>query len=150
MNPWHTRAVNLRDQLVAWRRDFHQHPELSWEETRTAGIVARHLSAAGIVARHLSALGYEVSTGVARTGVIGLLRGALAGPTIMFRFDMDALKVTEDSRVPYASLTPSSSPGGATSSGALSSSSSSRPRRAATAPRRWCRKACWKTRGPTR
>ena len=59
-------------KVIAWRRDFHQHPELGNEETRTAGIVAAHLRK----------LGLEVTTGVARTGVVGILRGGRPGPVV--------------------------------------------------------------------
>ncbi|MBN1179071.1 MAG: amidohydrolase [Anaerolineae bacterium] len=91
-----TETEAMRDQLVAWRRDFHMHPELKYEERRTAAIVAAHLEA----------LGYCVQTGVARTGVVGLLEGAAPGPVVMLRFDMDALPVTEETGAPYASRTP--------------------------------------------
>src|SRR6476661_8879258 len=68
-----------QEQLVAWRRDFHAHPELAYQETRTSGIVANHLKECG----------YEVLTGVGGTGVIGLLRGNEPGKTLMLRADMD-------------------------------------------------------------
>lgn len=71
--------------IVALRRDFHEHPELGYEEVRTAGIVAERLRA----------LGLEVRTGVATTGVIGILRGGKPGPTVLVRADMDALPVEE-------------------------------------------------------
>ena len=93
MNPWHMQAQNLRDRLISWRRDFHRHPELSFHEERTAASVAQHLAA----------LGYEVRTGVAKTGVVGLLRGSAPGPAVLFRFDMDALKIVEESGADYAS-----------------------------------------------
>jgi amidohydrolase len=82
------------DQVVAWRRDFHQHPELGNREFRTAGIVAAHLRALGLD---------EVRTGVAHTGVVGLLRGALPGKTVALRADMDALPVAEQVDLPFAS-----------------------------------------------
>jgi amidohydrolase len=91
-----TEAHALQDQLVAWRRDLHMHPELGFEEQRTAGLVAEHLAR----------LGYRVYTGVAQTGVVGLLQGARPGPTVMLRFDMDALPIQEQNRVEYASQTP--------------------------------------------
>ena len=72
-------------KVIAWRRDFHQHPELGNEETRTAGIVAAHLKS----------LGLEVQTGVGRTGVVGILRGGRPGKVVALRADMDALPVTE-------------------------------------------------------
>jgi amidohydrolase len=82
--------------LVNWRRDLHRHPELGFQEFRTAGIVARHLSE----------LGLEVQTGVAQTGVIGLLEGSRPGPVVMVRFDMDALPVIEENTHEFVSETP--------------------------------------------
>jgi len=81
---------------IALRRDLHQHPELGFELPRTAAVVAERLRA----------LGLEVQTGVGRSGVIGLLEGAAAGPTVLVRADMDALPVQEENAVPYASQTP--------------------------------------------
>jgi amidohydrolase len=83
----------IEPKVIEWRRDFHTHPELSNREVRTAGIVAKHLRA----------LGLEVKTGIAHTGVAGLLRGAKAGRTIALRADMDALPVTEQTAVPFKS-----------------------------------------------
>lgn len=83
----------LEQQVIEWRRDIHQHPELSNREFRTAALVAEHLRA----------LGMEVETEVAHTGVVGLLRGGQPGPTIALRADMDALPVTEQTDVPFAS-----------------------------------------------
>ncbi len=80
-------------RMIAWRRDFHEHPELSYEEVRTAGVVARHLRG----------LGLEVRTGIAQTGVVGVLRGARPGPVIALRADMDALPVTEEGDLPFRS-----------------------------------------------
>ena len=80
--------------VVAWRRDLHQHPELGNREFRTAGIVADHLRALGLD---------EVRTGVAHTGVVGLLKGALPGPVVALRADMDGLPVTEEVDVPFVS-----------------------------------------------
>ena len=88
-------AEALREQLVAWRRDFHQHPELAFEEHRSAGIIARELRQ----------LGYDVETGVADTGVVALLEGGGSGPVVMARFDMDALPIAEANDVDYASET---------------------------------------------
>jgi len=96
MTDFRARAEKMRDQLVSWRRDFHQHPELAFEETRTAGIAAEVLEQ----------LGYQVRTGVAKTGVIGVLEGAKPGPVVMFRVDMDALPVAEETGAPYASQVP--------------------------------------------
>jgi amidohydrolase len=86
-------AKAIEPKVIAWRRDFHQHPELSNRETRTAGIVAEHLKSLGI----------SVKTGVAHTGVIGTLKGDKPGPTIALRADMDALPVTERNNLPFAS-----------------------------------------------
>lgn len=80
-------------RMLAWRRDFHQNPELSYEEVRTARVVATHLRA----------LRLEVRTGVAVTGVVGVLRGGRPGPVIALRADMDALPVTEEVDLPFAS-----------------------------------------------
>ncbi|MDB4975983.1 MAG: N-acyl-L-amino acid amidohydrolase [Myxococcaceae bacterium] len=88
-----TSATRLQPKLVAWRRDFHAHPELGNQERRTAGIVAEHLRA----------LGLEVRTGIAQTGVVGILRGRLRGPVVGLRADMDALPVKEGSELPFAS-----------------------------------------------
>ncbi|MEA2666231.1 MAG: hypothetical protein QOI11_3175, partial [Candidatus Eremiobacteraeota bacterium] len=71
----------LLAETIELRRDLHAHPELAFEEHRTAGIVAERLRA----------LGLEVHTGIGGTGVVGLLAGARPGPTIMLRADMDAL-----------------------------------------------------------
>jgi amidohydrolase len=80
-------------KVVAWRRDFHQNPELSNREVRTAQIVAEHLKK----------LGLEVETGIAHTGVVGLLKTGKPGPTIALRADMDALPVVERTDVPFKS-----------------------------------------------
>ena len=90
---WRAAVAQLEPRVIAWRRDFHEHPELSNREVRTAGIVAKHLRA----------LGAEVRTGIAHTGVVALLRGAKPGPTLALRADMDALPVTERTKVPFAS-----------------------------------------------
>lgn len=90
------KAQALRGQLVDWRRDFHRHPELALEEYRSAGIIAEVLQE----------LGYDVETGLAETGVVGLLRGDDAGPVVMVRFDMDALPILEANETDYASQTP--------------------------------------------
>ncbi|MDZ7413125.1 MAG: amidohydrolase, partial [candidate division KSB1 bacterium] len=86
-------APQVETKVVAWRRDFHQNPELSNREFRTAGIIAEELRRMGL----------EVRTGVAHTGVIGLLRGAKAQPVVALRADMDALPVTEELDLPFAS-----------------------------------------------
>ena len=83
----------IMPKVVVWRRDIHEHPELGNRETRTAKIVADHLRALGI----------EVQTGVAHTGVVGVLRGGRPGPVVALRADMDALPVTEQADVPFKS-----------------------------------------------
>jgi amidohydrolase len=83
---------SLLPDLESLYRDVHAHPELSMQESRTAGLAADRLRAAG----------YEVTTGIGRTGVVGLLRNG-AGPTVMLRADMDALPVEEATGLPYAS-----------------------------------------------
>lgn len=85
-------------KIIAWRRDFHQNPELSNREVRTSGIVAEHLKK----------LGLEVETGIAKTGVVALLKTGKPGPTIALRADMDALPVTERTEVPFKSVAKSS------------------------------------------
>ena len=86
-------ANKIEKKVIDWRRDFHQNPELGNNEVRTAGIVAKHLLA----------LGLEVKTGVAKTGVVGILKGDLPGPTIALRADMDALPVEERNELPFKS-----------------------------------------------
>lgn len=87
------RIAALQPKVVAWRRDIHEHPELGNREVRTAKLVADHLRSLGI----------DVQTGVAHTGVVGLLRGGRPGPVVLLRADMDALPVTERAKVPFAS-----------------------------------------------
>lgn len=86
-------ANALREELVARRRDFHRHPEIAFEEVRTAGIVAAELTA----------LGLEVQTGVGKTGVVGILEGDKEGPTVLVRADMDALPIHEENQTDYVS-----------------------------------------------
>jgi len=86
-------ASQIEAQTIAWRRDIHQHPELSNRESRTAGLVADHLRK----------LGLEVRTEVAHTGVVGVLRGKKAGPVVALRADMDALPVTEEGDLSFTS-----------------------------------------------
>ena len=86
-------ANAMRDELVARRRDFHMHPEIAFEEFRTAGIVAEELNK----------LGLEVQTGVGKTGVVGILEGDKDGPTVLVRADMDALPVQEANQADYVS-----------------------------------------------
>ncbi len=89
-------AKSLFTYTQSMRRDFHMHPELGFKEIRTGGIVAKELEA----------LGLEVTKGVGKTGVVGLLEGAKPGPTLLIRFDMDALPMSEDTGAEYASQTP--------------------------------------------
>jgi amidohydrolase len=89
-----TRVTRVAPKVVAWRRDLHEHPELSYSEERTAGVVAAHLRA----------LGLEVRTNVGGTfGVVAVLRGGKPGPSVALRADMDALPVTEQTGLPFAS-----------------------------------------------
>ena len=83
----------VEQQVIAWRRDIHQHPELGNREVRTSKIVADHLLS----------LGLGVRTGVAHTGVVGVLKGGRPGPVVALRADMDALPVTEREGLPFAS-----------------------------------------------
>jgi len=80
-------------KVVALRRNLHQHPELGNREVQTSALLADRLRA----------LGYEVRTGVAKTGVVGVLRGGKPGPVVALRADIDALPVTEDTGLPFAS-----------------------------------------------
>lgn len=85
-----------RDRLIADRRHFHQHPELGYQEERTAAYIAARLGQ----------LGYTVRTGVARTGVVGLRQTGEGGRAVLIRADMDALPVTEATDLPFRSTTP--------------------------------------------
>lgn len=87
------KADAIEKKIIGWRRDFHEHPELGNHEFRTAEIIAKHLQSLGI----------EVKTGVATTGVVGILRGGKPGPVVALRADMDGLPVTERVAVPFAS-----------------------------------------------
>jgi amidohydrolase len=87
------KADSLQNQVVAWRRDFHEHPELGNHEFRSAAIIAKYLQS----------LGLEVKTGIATTGVVGILRGGHPGPVVALRSEMDALPVTERTPVSFAS-----------------------------------------------
>lgn len=84
----------VEDKVITWRRDLHEHPELSNREFRTAKVVAEHLRALDFDA---------VETGVAHTGVVGTLRGGKPGPVIALRADMDGLPVLEQTGLPFAS-----------------------------------------------
>lgn len=87
------RADRIEPKVIEWRRHFHQFPELSNREFKTAEKIAEHLKS----------LGLEVQTGVAHTGVVGLLKGGKPGPIVALRADIDALPVTERVDVPFAS-----------------------------------------------
>ncbi|MEQ8677497.1 MAG: M20 family metallopeptidase [Aggregatilineales bacterium] len=89
-------AQSLSDELVERRRDLHRHPELAFEEFRTAKIVAETLTN----------LGLEVQTGIGKTGVVALLDGDKEGPTVLVRADMDALPINEENSTDYVSETP--------------------------------------------
>ncbi len=89
-------ADRLAPALVAIRRDIHKHPELAFEETRTAGIVAAELARMAIPHR----------TGLGRTGVVGVIEGGRPGPTLAIRADMDALPIAEETGLPFASQAP--------------------------------------------
>lgn len=90
LSPQHLEA------LIALRRDLHAHPELGYEETRTADVVAARLTAAGL----------EVETGIAETGIVAVLHGELDGPTLGYRADMDALPIEEQTGATYRSCSP--------------------------------------------
>jgi len=92
-DPIEASARALQSKVVEWRRDLHRHPELGNHETRTAQVVADHLSALGMAPR----------TGVGPTGVVAVLKGGKPGPRIALRADMDALPVTEQTGLPFAS-----------------------------------------------
>jgi hippurate hydrolase len=95
--------ATLLPELEAVYKDIHAHPELSMQETRTAGIAADHLKAAG----------FEVTSGVGKTGVVAILRNG-DGPTVMLRADMDALPIKEATGLPYASTVTGTDPSGKT------------------------------------
>ena len=96
--PVNNRIADFHAEMTAWRRDFHEHPELAFEEVRTSKIVADKLREFGCD---------EVITGIAKTGVVGVIRGnnAASGRAIGLRADMDALPILEDTGLPYASKT---------------------------------------------
>jgi len=94
MHPILARALVLKARTIDWRRDLHTHPELGFQEVRTAGVIAAELAR----------LGYIVKHGIGKTGVVGLLQGGKPGPCVMLRFDMDALPIQEQSGAAYASV----------------------------------------------
>ncbi|PKP61193.1 amidohydrolase [Candidatus Atribacteria bacterium HGW-Atribacteria-1] len=85
---------SLKDELIELRRDFHKHPELGFEEYRTSKIAANYLEKCGL----------DVKRGIAKTGVVALLKGNTQGPTLLLRADMDALPIQEENEVPYKSV----------------------------------------------
>lgn len=85
--------IDIEDKLIEWRRHFHQNPELSNQEFKTAKKIAEHLES----------LGLDVETGIAITGVVGLLKGDLPGKVVALRADIDALPVTERNELPFKS-----------------------------------------------
>ena len=89
-------ALAINEETIARRRDLHRHPELGFKEYRTSQIVAETLNS----------LGLDVTTGIAETGVIGMLRGQAESPVLLLRFDMDALPIQEETGAPYASQEP--------------------------------------------
>jgi amidohydrolase len=96
MNSFISQAEDLFPYTQSLRRDFHKNPELGFQEFRTSGIVVEELGK----------LGLEIRKGIAKTGVIALIEGENPGPTILARFDMDALPIQEDSKTDYASKIP--------------------------------------------
>lgn len=96
MRDLYSESLDLFESTRALRRDFHRHPELGFQEMRTSGIVAKTLSE----------LGLEVTTGIGKTGVVGLLEGRRSGPVVLLRFDMDALPIQEGTGADYASQNP--------------------------------------------
>jgi len=97
--PIKNRIAEMQDEIAAWRRDFHEHPELIYETNRTAGVVAAKLREFGCD---------KVEDGIGRTGVVGLIRGRrdTSGKVVGLRADMDALPILEATGLPYASKTP--------------------------------------------
>ncbi len=93
MKNFRSQIQALYPEMLALRRDFHRFPEIAFEERRTAGIIAQHLTE----------LGLEVQTGVGKTGVVGILEGNHDGPTVLVRCDMDALPITEANPTEYVS-----------------------------------------------
>ena len=86
--------ASVESKVIGWRRDIHQNPELGNREFETARKIVEHLEGLGFD---------EVRTGIAHTGVVGILKGGRPGPTIALRADMDALPVAEQTGLPFAS-----------------------------------------------
>ncbi|HLO11651.1 MAG TPA: M20 family metallopeptidase [Pseudoneobacillus sp.] len=96
LGKWNKSFEGLFEQMVEWRRDFHQNPELSFQEERTPKIIAKYLESLGI----------EVKTGVGGRGVVGTIKGGKPGKTIALRADFDALPIQDEKDVPYKSKVP--------------------------------------------
>jgi len=96
MQDFYAEAQKLFPFSQAIRRDLHMHPELGFQEVRTSGVIARELREIGL----------EVSTGIAKTGVVATIDGTHPGPVIMLRFDIDALPISEQTGAEYASQNP--------------------------------------------
>jgi amidohydrolase len=96
MIDFYKEAQKLFPYSQSIRRDLHMHPELGYQEVRTSGIIAKELRE----------LGLETTTGIAKTGVIGMIEGSKSGPVIMLRFDIDALPIKEETNAEYASCNP--------------------------------------------
>ncbi len=96
MTDFYAEAQKLFSYSQSMRRDLHMHPELGFQEVRTSGIIAKELRE----------LGLEITTGIAKTGVIAMVDGARPGPVIMLRFDIDALPISEQTGAEYASQNP--------------------------------------------
>ena len=88
------KIIDLKEELIRLRRDFHKHPELGFKEYRTSKIVADYLEKYGL----------KVTKGIAQTGVVALLEGSAPGPTLLLRADMDALPIQEKNDIPYKSI----------------------------------------------
>ena len=97
--PIKNRFAEMQDEITAWRRDIHENPEILFETHRTSALVAEKLQEFGCD---------EVTTGIGRTGVVGVIRGKASGSgkVIGLRADMDALPIHEETGLPYASQTP--------------------------------------------
>ncbi|SDY64597.1 M20 metallopeptidase family protein [Tindallia californiensis] len=95
MDPIKNQVKDLKEELIALRRDFHEYPELGYQEHRTAQIVEEYLQELGIETHRMT-----------QTGVTGMIKGKTEGPVLMLRADLDALPVQEENKVPYASKNP--------------------------------------------
>lgn len=91
------RIADFHSDMAAWRQDIHRHPELALEEHRTSAVIQEKLKAFGVD---------EIVTGLARTGVVGIIRGHEPGGAIGLRADIDALPILEETGLPYASAKP--------------------------------------------